>query len=255
MAAILGMDGKRALVVGGGLGIGRESALLLARAGARVVVVDTERDRAEGVAKEIAGAGAEAHALVADVTRDAEAEGTVRDAVAALGGLDTLVNIVGGATWASLLDATPELWDQQFSLNLRQHWILCRACAKAMEDGGSMTVVASASGLFGAPDHGPYGAAKAGLMALVRTMSQEWWERGIRVNAIAPGAVRTPRMEGNWERGEIPKPQADVVDRMALPEDIAGAALFLSSTLARRVSGQTLVVDGGHTVRFPFNLG
>ena len=254
MGSILGMDGQRALVIGGGLGIGRESALLLARAGCRVALVDTEADRTESVASEIRDAGGEAHPLAADVTNDAEAEGAVRDAVAALGGLDSLVNIVGGATWRSLMDADDALWDQQFALNLRQHWIVCRACARAMDAGGSMVVVASVSGIFGAPDHGPYGAAKAGLMALVRTMSEEWWERGIRVNAVAPGAVRTPRMEGNWERGEIPRPQPDVLDRMAVPEDIAGAALFLSSGLARRVSGQTLIVDGGHTARFPFAM-
>jgi NAD(P)-dependent dehydrogenase (short-subunit alcohol dehydrogenase family) len=254
MASILGMDGKAALVVGGGLGMGRASSLLLSRAGCRVALVDTERERAEAVAAEIRAEGGEAHALVADVTVDSQAEGAVRHAAAALGGLDTLVNIVGGATWGSLLDSGPEHWDQQMSLNLRQHWVVCRAVARAMEQGGTMVVVASASGLFAAPDHGPYGAAKAGLMGLVKTMSEEWWERGIRINAIAPGAVRTPRMEGNWERGEIPRPKPDVLDRMSLPEDIAGVALFLSSDLARRVSGQTVVVDGGHTVRFPFAL-
>ena len=122
MASILGMDGRRAFVVGGGLGMGRETALLLARAGCRVALVDSEADRAEAVAAEIRSDGGEAHAFAADVTDDAQAEGAVRGAVAALGGLDTLVNIVGGAVWGSLLEQGPEHWDQQMNLNLRQHW-------------------------------------------------------------------------------------------------------------------------------------
>jgi NAD(P)-dependent dehydrogenase (short-subunit alcohol dehydrogenase family) len=85
-------------------------------------------------------------------------------------------------------------------------------------------------------------------------MSEEWWP-SVRVNAVVPGAVRTPRIEGAWARGEIPRPSDDVVGRMAEPEDIAAAAAFLSSPLARRISGQTLVVDGGTTTRFPYTFG
>ena len=115
-----------------------------------------------------------------------------------------------------------------------------------------MVAVASVSGVFAAPRHGAYGAAKAGLLSLVRTMAQEWWPR-VRVNAVVPGAVRTPRIEGMWQSGTIPRPAAEVVDRMAEPEDIAGAAVFLSSALARRITGQAIVVDGGTSTRFPYS--
>jgi NAD(P)-dependent dehydrogenase (short-subunit alcohol dehydrogenase family) len=118
--------------------------------------------------------------------------------------------------------------------------------------GGSIVVVASVSGLFSAAGHGAYGAAKAGLIALVRTLAEEWWADGIRANAVVPGAVRTPRIEAAWQSGAIRWPAADVVERMALPEDVAGAIAFLSSALARRITGQTLVIDGGVTTRFPF---
>jgi NAD(P)-dependent dehydrogenase (short-subunit alcohol dehydrogenase family) len=83
-------------------------------------------------------------------------------------------------------------------------------------------------------------------------MAQEWWPR-VRVNAVVPGAVRTPRIEAMWQSGAIPRPAADVVDRMAEPEDIAGAAVFLSSALARRITGQAIVVDGGTSTRFPYS--
>jgi NAD(P)-dependent dehydrogenase (short-subunit alcohol dehydrogenase family) len=120
--------------------------------------------------------------------------------------------------------------------------------------GGSIVVVASVSGFFSAAGHGAYGAAKAALVALVKTMAEEWWPHGIRANAVVPGAVRTPRIEAAWQSGAIRKPAADVVERMALPEDVAGAIAFLSSGLARRITGQTLVIDGGVTTRFPFRF-
>ena len=116
-------------------------------------------------------------------------------------------------------------------------------------------VVASVSGLFSAPNHGAYGAAKAGLMAFVRTAADEWWPHAIRVNAVVPGSVRTPRIEELWRSGTVSEPDADVQGRMAQPEDIAHAALFLVSDLARRITGQTLVVDGGTSARFPYRMG
>jgi NAD(P)-dependent dehydrogenase (short-subunit alcohol dehydrogenase family) len=148
-------------------------------------------------------------------------------------------------------------WERDFRVNLKHHWYVARAAAAHWSDPstpGSVVAIASVSGtLFGAPRHGAYGAAKAGLLSLVRTMSEEWWPR-VRVNAVAPGAVRTPRIEAMWTSGEVPRPAADVVDRMAEPDDIAAAALFLSSALARRITGQTLVVDGGTTTRFPYTF-
>jgi NAD(P)-dependent dehydrogenase (short-subunit alcohol dehydrogenase family) len=92
------------------------------------------------------------------------------------------------------------------------------------------------------------------MARFVKTMAEEWWGHGIRVNAVVPGAVRTPRIEAAWESGAIRRPAADVALRMALPEDIAFAIAFLASDLARRITGQTLVIDGGVTTRFPFRF-
>jgi 3-oxoacyl-[acyl-carrier protein] reductase len=248
------MTGRRALVVGGGQGIGRAAAETLVAHGAEVAVLDVERDRAEHVASELAGVVP----VVADVTRADEAERGVAEAVASLGGIDTLVNIVGEASWGALLDLDEETWERDFDVNLKQHWYVSRSVARRLIESGSagaICVVGSASGLRGAPRHGAYGAAKAGLLGLVRTAAEEWWPHGIRINAVVPGAVRTPRIEASWQDGSIPRPSGDTLRRMALPEDIADAALFLVSDLAKRVTGQSLVVDGGATTRFPFDLG
>jgi 3-oxoacyl-[acyl-carrier protein] reductase len=256
--AVLELGGRAALVVGGGQGIGRAAALALGRAGARVAVLDSEAPRAKSVAGELEALGVAAAVVVADVTQPGGAERGVADARRALGGLDVVVNIVGSASWGSLLELDEATWERDFSVNLKQHWYVGRSAARAWIDAkqpGALAVVASVSGVFSASRHGAYGAAKAGVLAFVRTAAEEWWPHGIRVNAVVPGAVRTPRIEALWASGEIAEPSPDTLARMALPEDIANAALFLVSPLAQRVTGQTLVVDGGTTARFPYSPG
>ena len=255
MDSLLGLEDRAALVVGAGQGIGRAVALLLARCGGRLALVDLERERVEKVAGEVRELGRPAEPLVGDVTSEPDAERLVAEAAGALGGIDSLVNIVGMASWAPLAEMDSETWDRDFSLNLKQHFLVSSRVARHMIErgaGGTIAVVASVSGLFGAPNHGAYGAAKAGVMALVRSMAQEWEPHRIRVNAVAPGSVRTPRIMAMREAGEIPDRDPLVAARESEPEDIAGALLFLTSDLARRVNGQTLVVDGGTISRFPF---
>ena len=252
------MSGRAALVVGGGQGIGRAAALALARAGARVAVLDAEADRARAVARERRALGAAPASVVADVTRpDAAARG-VAEAALAVGPLDAVVNVVGQASWGALLDLDEATWERDLALNLTQHWYVARSAARTWIDArrpGAIAVVASVSGLFSAANHAAYGAAKAGLLAFVRSAAEEWWPHGIRVNAVVPGSVRTPRIEAMWQDGAIPRPAAETQERMALPEDVANAAAFLVSDLARRVTGQGLVVDGGATTRFPYRMG
>ena len=257
MDPVLQLAGRGALVAGGGQGMGRATVLLLARLGAKLVVLDELAERANAVAAEARALGAAADALVADVTDASQAQRAAEGAARATGGLDLLVNIVGGASWAPLLELDDATWERDQRVNLKHHWLMGRAAAKQMiaaGRGGSIVAVASVSGMFSAAGHGAYGAAKAGLLGLVKTMADEWWAHGIRVNAVVPGAVRTPRIEAAWQSGEIRRPAPDVLERMALPEDVAGAIAFLSSDLARRITGQTLVIDGGVTTRFPFRF-
>jgi NAD(P)-dependent dehydrogenase (short-subunit alcohol dehydrogenase family) len=254
---VLDLRERAALVVGGGQGIGRAAALALARAGANVAVLDLERERADAVAAELSALGARAAALAGDVTKASDADRGVADAARALGPLDAVVDIVGSASWGSLLELDDATWERDFSINLKQHWYVARAAARAWiaaSRPGALCAVGSVSGLFSAARHGAYGAAKAGLLALVRTAAEEWAPHGIRVNAVVPGSVRTPRIEAAWADGTIKRPNAETLSRMALPEDVANAALFLVSDLARRVTGQALVVDGGTTTKFPFSF-
>jgi 3-oxoacyl-[acyl-carrier protein] reductase len=253
---LLDMRGRTALVVGGGQGIGRASALALARAGARVAVLDLHAERAKTVAEEVRAQGVDALSVVADATV-ADDVARAFEECAALGPLDAVVNIVGSASWAPLLEMDEDTWERDFRVNLVQHRYVSSAAARAWIAAGrpgAIVVVASISGLFSAANHAAYGAAKAGLLSFVRSAAEEWWPQRIRVNAVVPGSVRTPRIEAAWASGAIPQAVPDTVERMSLPEDIAHAALFLASDLARKVTGQALVVDGGATTRFPYRF-
>ena len=250
------LQGKRALVVGGGLGMGRASAELLAAVGARVAVLDIEESRAQTVAGAIRERGGEALALAADALEPAGAQAAVQRAAERFGGLDILVNIVGQAGWASALRMTPEQWDQDHSRNLRYVFFTCQAFARLpapVEGTRAIVSIASISGMNSAPGHASYGAAKAGLMSLTRTLAQEWGKLGIRVNCIAPGAIRTDRSQGTPAHDTSVAANAPL-GRRGDQTEIAKAALFLVSDLASYVTGHALLVDGGVQTNYPFPL-
>lgn len=254
--AVLDLSGKGALVVGAGKGIGRATALLLGAAGARTVVLDRHLERGEGVAEEIVAAGGEAAALCADAGTDAEIEAVVAEADRRARGLDIVVNITGSSTWLPLLSMEDETWDRDLRVNLKQQLAVGRSAARfwiERQRPGVLCVVASISGIFGAGGHAAYGVAKAGLLSFVRTAAEEWWPHGIRVNAVAPGAVLTPRIEAAFPKGDSARSD-EMLARMAMPENVAGPIAFLVSDLAAKVTGQTLVIDGGTTTRFPYPL-
>ena len=259
-ADLFGIQGRKALVVGGGYGMGRETSLHLAIAGADVAVADLDLARAEGVRDEIVAMGAKAYAFGGDVTARGAAEAVVRAGRDALGGLDIVINIVGAATFAPIIDLDDEAWDAQHTLNVRQQLQVAQAAARIMiAEGtpGAIAMVASVSGIYGAPLHGAYGAAKAAVMSIVRTMSQEWGEYGIRVNAVAPDGIATPRVRAGFEaRGaDMSHLARDTsLKRHGEPRDIAGALLFLVSDLGAFVTGQTIIVDGGVNAQMPHKM-
>jgi 2-deoxy-D-gluconate 3-dehydrogenase len=237
--------------------MGRASALLLARAGANVALADVIEERAQSVAKEVEALGVRALPLTGDVTDMAAAQRIVAEAVKFHGSLEVLINMVGLATWNELFDTDDAAWDQQMQINLRHHLYIGRAAARQMiqqGSGGRMAFVASVSGIYGAPVHGAYGAAKAGLMSLVRTMANEWGRHKIRVNAVAPDVISTPRHPGNMN-AEQALDEGVLLGRMGQPEEIAGALVFFVSDLASFVTGQTLIVDGGVHAAFPHFRG
>jgi 3-oxoacyl-[acyl-carrier protein] reductase len=249
-----GLEGKPTLVVGGASGIGRATATLLASIGARVAVADLDGDKAKEVADELG-----ATAIAGDVTTDEGARAVVDRAHSTLGGLHGVVNIVGVASWADLMTMDATTWEHDVRVNLTQHLFVGRAAARHMlDDGvrGSIAIVTSISGIYGAPGHAAYGAAKAGATNLARTMANEWGPH-IRVNSVAPDIIATPRVQAGFvERGVADMDaivQADGVPlgRWGKPEEIAGPLVFLLSDLAGFMTGQNLVVDGGTNARFP----
>jgi NAD(P)-dependent dehydrogenase (short-subunit alcohol dehydrogenase family) len=255
----LGLSGKAVAVLGAGSGIGRATAPLLARAGAHVAVGDVDADAATRVAGEAEALGAKVVVVTGSVLERDSAEQIVADAVAGLGGLDGLVNIVGAASWKDVMSIDDDTWALDIQMNLTHHLFVSRAAARHMieaDKGGSIAVVASVSGIYGAPNHGTYGAAKAGLMGLVRTMAVEWGPYGIRVNAVAPDSIGTPRVRGAFtarglDMDEVVKRDRAPLARAGTPEEIAGPLTFLISDLSSYVSGQTIIVDGGMRAVWP----
>lgn len=249
-ANLIRLDGRRLLVIGAGQGIGRQTAHALAAVGARVFCVDLNADLARAVATETGGL-----AWSGDVTKRAEVERMLAQARAELGGVDGFVDIVGIAAWKTILELDDATWDSQFDLSLRHAFLISQLAAPYLIEagGGSMVFIASLSGMTGAPNHAAYGAAKAGLIAWTRSLCLELGQFGIRANAIAPGVVNTPRVlaltSAQQQRANA---RVSPLLRNGVPADIAGAALFLSSPLSGFVSGQTLLVDGGASVRFPY---
>ena len=253
------LEGCVAVVAGGGRGIGEASSLVLAEAGASVVVVDKAADRAHRVADAIVAAGRPAHAVVVDLRDESSAAAIVDETVATFGSFDVLVNIAGGMraanAWKPLREVDANDWDFVFRQNLWWVQRMSLAAAARMIDqgtGGSVVSIASTSGVFGAPNHVAYGAAKAGLMHLTKSLALEYGRYGVRFNAVSPGSVRTPAVEGlltdeQRHRDDITTP----LQRAARPDDIAKAVLFFASDLAAFVTGQMLLVDGGASVRFP----
>lgn len=260
---VLGLRGRGVLVVGGGSGIGRATSLLLAEVGATVAVADLDADRAGEVAAAIGSAGGTAVAISGDVTDPDDAARVVSEAHGGLGSLHGLVNIVGMASWSDLLSMDLSTWNDDMDINLTQHMLVGRAVAARMiEDDirGSIALVTSVSGLYGAPNHGAYGAAKAGAAALARTMANEWGVHGIRANSIAPDIIATPRVVAGFadrgisdgeEMDRIVRADGVPLGRWGRPEEIAGPLVFLLSDLAGFVNGQNIVVDGGMQSVFP----
>jgi NAD(P)-dependent dehydrogenase (short-subunit alcohol dehydrogenase family) len=248
MIDLFGREGKAALVIGGGQGMGESSARLLARAGCDVAIVDIDRDRAERVAALVRELGRKGVAIAANVLDDHEAEQAVGEAEHALGRLDVMVSIVGQALFTPIVDMSPEDWDSDQRRNLRYFFVAARLVAKSMIRRGvpgSMVCIASTDGLQAAPYHASYGAAKAGLVQLVKSMAVEWAVHGIRVNSVAPGSISTPRLPDSEAHRQAMKNSLVPMERSGTTDDIGKAVLFLASDMSNYTTGHTLMVDGG----------
>jgi NAD(P)-dependent dehydrogenase (short-subunit alcohol dehydrogenase family) len=255
------LDGRAAVVLGaGGGGMGTQTCLALAEAGAVVAAVDLVEARAQETVALVEAAGGTAVALAADVTRPGVMTEIFGQAERRLGPVRHLVNVIGGVNdpraRASLVDCPDEAYDAVFAANIDYVFAACREAARVMTAhglSGSIVNFASISAVTSAPLHGLYGAAKAGVMALTRTFSVELGPQGIRVNAVVPGSIRVPHHgaqanEALEARSRLSTP----IGRRLYPEEVAGTVLFLLSELAAGITGQCLNVDGGVTANHPF---
>jgi 3-oxoacyl-[acyl-carrier protein] reductase len=243
------LSGKTALVTGGSRGIGRAAAEILAAAGARVAVNYRSDDAAaEEFVRKTRSAGGEALALAGDVGNPEEARQLVRDVVAAWGRLDILVNNAG--IWEENEAGSRDLdvWDRTFAINIRGAHVVTDAAIPHLErERGAIVFVSSTAGQRGEARHSAYSATKGALISYTKSLATELGPRGVRVNCIAPGWVETDLTAGvlsdQQKRAEIER--SIPLGRVAQPDDIAGAILFLVSDLARHVQGEVLNVNGG----------
>lgn len=251
--SMLRLDGRSYVVAGAGVGMGRHTTHALAQAGAeKIICVDIDAGRAQEIADEV---GEVAIPWSGDVTtREGAAELAVF-AEATLDRIDGFVDIIGMAKWESILDMTDETFDWEIDMNLRHAFLLSQELGRRMitTGGGTMVFIASVSGLTSGPMHAAYGAAKAGLMAWVQTLSEELGQYDIRANAVAPGTILSPRMDAVFTEEQRRVNAANSsLGRMGATYDIASAALFLTSDLSGYISGRTIVVDGGVDAKFPY---
>jgi 3-oxoacyl-[acyl-carrier protein] reductase len=254
--------GKRSLIFGAGRGIGRATTLALAAAGSAVGVVDVDAERAAVVAGEARALGVLAKPYQADVRSTEDVDRVVRVAASCLGGLDGVVTVVGGmaefAAFKNVHEYTDPEWDLIVDVNLRYVFRVARAAIAVMIEqgsGGSIVSVGSISGMAGGPHHSPYGSAKAGLVNLARSVAAEYGHLSIRMNVVAPGSIDAPAVASARTSSEYDELTAKIpLGRRGTPEDVADVIAFFVSDLSRYVTGQTLLVDGGVTVRYPHRV-
>jgi NAD(P)-dependent dehydrogenase (short-subunit alcohol dehydrogenase family) len=253
------LAGKIALVIGASRGIGRAIALGLAEAGCDVVLVSRKLPDLEAVAREIAGLGRKALPIPANVRHLEEINDMVSKAVSEFGRIDILVNNAGiNPLLGSVFDIDERAWDGIIGLNLKGFFFLSQAVGKIMKDkgGGNIINISSVSGLRPDMGMGVYCISKAGIVMLTQVLAQEWGQYNIRVNTIAPAIVKTRFSEPIWSDPELYEKTVEniTLGRMAEPEDIVGAALFLASEASSYMTGQALVLDGGRFAPAPAGM-
>jgi len=244
------LAGRKAIVTGAGRGIGEAIARQFAEAGAEVVLAARSAQDLERVAAEIRAAGGTAHCLPTDMGDVGQVTALVERSAGLMGGIDIVVSNAAAVSSTPILDISIEEWNRVQQVNVIGTLTLFKAAFAHLtkRPGGSALVISSIQGLSGTPVTGAYGASKAALNHLTKTLAVEWGPAGVRVNAILPGPVLTPLMQESsaknpriGERFENAAPLAG----WTLSEDIAGPAVFLASSAARKINGHLLVVDGG----------
>jgi NAD(P)-dependent dehydrogenase (short-subunit alcohol dehydrogenase family) len=246
------LDGKVAVITGGGSGIGEATAKRFAAEGARVVILDRDPEGGERVGAEIRAAGGEAAFLRAEVSREADALALAPFTIERFGALHILVNNAGARVYGPVTEATEESWDLILAVNVKALGFCARAAIPEMAKagGGAIVNVSSMNAIKGRSGMAQYDATKAAVLGLTRALAHDHAAQGIRVNAVCPGPTITPfHLKRAAERGvteaELRSHQPGLLKRRAEPREIAAAILFLASDEASYITGATLMVDGG----------
>lgn len=243
------LTGKVAIVTGGGKGIGRAIALGLAEAGAAVVVAARTSSEIESVAKEIEARKGRGKAVATDLMQSEQIQALVDATVASFDAVDILVNNAARSFFRPLIDLREDGFDKIFDTNVKGMFLLSRAAAKIMmrQGGGRIVNITSVAAERGGPMMGVYNASKAAVRMLTMCMATEWASMNVLVNAVGPGMTRTQFSQPIWANPEMERQLISRIPlaRLAEPEDIVGAVLFLCSEEAGFITGQTIYVDGG----------
>ncbi|HSW18130.1 MAG TPA: SDR family NAD(P)-dependent oxidoreductase [Ramlibacter sp.] len=246
------IDGRVALITGGGSGLGRAMAWGLAAHGADIVIVDQAVDKAQACAEEIRkGTGRRVLCLAADVSAERDVNEAVGAALGKWGRVDILINNAGHNIRKPTLEFTQEEFDSLHAVHVRGAFLFCKALGRHMQErrSGSIINIASMLGLVGAPGVAPYSAAKAAVASFSRVFAIEMAPFNVRVNSIAPGYIDTPLTRTHPEAVRRSITEGTPLGRFGLPNELIGPILFLASDASTFVTGSTLVVDGGWTAR------
>jgi len=243
----LKLAGKVALVTGAAQGIGKAVALLLARNGADIVVSDINLEKAEETAREVQALDRKALAIKVDVAKLDDVEKMVGAILARFGQVDILVNNAGIARDKLILRMTEEDWDAVLNINLKGTFNCTKAVVRHMskQRSGKIVNIASVVGEMGNAGQGNYAASKAGVIGFTKTIAREFAQRGINVNAIAPGYIETPMTDALPDKAKEELKRLIPMDRLGKPEDVAEAVLFLVSDASSYITGHVLNVNGG----------
>ena len=249
MGNVFNFSGKTAIVTGAGRGIGRVIAMGLAESGANVVLCSRTKTEIDAVAEEIHAKGGKALSVVTDLTVHEQLENLVNATVKEFGRIDILVNYAARSFLRGLLDLREDGWDKCFNTNVKAVWLLSRLVARRMieQKEGKIINITTVGAEKAESGMAAYGCSKAALKHLTRCMAREWAPFGINVNAVAPGFTRTDFSKPIWSSPDVERLicQAIPKGRIAEPEDVVGAVLFLASGAANYITGDTLYVDGG----------